>query len=195
MRVGDLYWPEWPLSLSLRNWSATSGAQIPGRAPIIFKGCRSTLLEPTRQITIIGRVQSLTPTIMAHGAAKRIGTIPYIMATWRWFLKAWILLAQQNEQALRNLKLGMFIPTLLSTLLRLLFRRSSLPPSKGSLAIYIVTYLPALFLSRYLERMGTSRRDPTTGALISPGEDLNQPGVTEWCFDILYVTCELVLLV
>lgn len=86
----------------------------------------------------------------------------------------------------------MFIPTLLSTFLRLLFRRSSLPPSKGSLAIYIVTYLPALFLSRYLERMGTSRRDPTTGALISPGEDLNQPGVTEWCFDILYVTCELI---
>lgn len=86
----------------------------------------------------------------------------------------------------------MFIPTLLSTFFRLLLRRSSLLPSKGSLAIYIVTYLPALFLSRYLERMGTSRRDPTTGALISPGEDLNQAGVTEWCFDILYVTCELV---
>jgi hypothetical protein len=102
------------------------------------------------------------------------------------------ILAQQNEQALRNLRLGMFIPTLLSTFFRLLFRRSSLPPSKGSLAIYIVTFLPALFLSRYLERMGTPRRDPTTGALISPGEDLNQPGVTEWCFDILYVTCELV---
>jgi hypothetical protein len=99
-------------------------------------------------------------------------------------------LALQNEQALRNLRLGMFIPTLLSAIFRLLFRRSSLPPSKGSLALYVVTYLPALFLSRYLERMGTTRRDPTTGALISPGEDLNQPGVTEWCFDILYVTCE-----
>jgi len=193
MRVGDLYWPGWPLSLSLRNWSATSGARKSSHN--IQRLSEYVTIEPTRQITIIGRVQSLTPTIMAHGAAKRIGTIPYIMATWRWFLKTWILLAQQNEQALRNLKLGMFIPTLLSTLLRLLFRRSSLPPSKGSLAIYIVTYLPALFLSRYLERMGTSRRDPTTGALISPGEDLNQPGVTEWCFDILYVTCELVLLV
>lgn len=101
-----------------------------------------------------------------------------------------LFLALQNEQALRNLRLGMFIPTLLSAVFRLLFRRSSLPPSKGSLALYVVTYLPALFLSRYLERMGTTRRDPTTGALISPGEDLNQPGVTEWCFDILYVTCE-----
>ena len=83
----------------------------------------------------------------------------------------------------------MFLPTLLSILLRLLFRRDSLPPSKGSLAIYVVTYLPALFLSRYLEGIGTSRRDPTTGAIISSGEDLNQPGITEWCFDILYVTC------
>ncbi|KAF8450307.1 hypothetical protein L210DRAFT_843343 [Boletus edulis BED1] len=105
---------------------------------------------------------------MAHGAAKRI--------------------AGQNEQAIRVLHLGMFLPTVLSILLRLLFRRGSLPPSKGSLAIYVVTYLPALFLSRYLESIGTSRRDPTTGAIVSSGQDLNQPGVMEWCFDILYVT-------
>ncbi|KAF9247108.1 hypothetical protein BU15DRAFT_69948 [Melanogaster broomeanus] len=105
---------------------------------------------------------------MAKGAAKRI--------------------AGQNEQTIRNLRFGMFVPTILSILLRLLFRRNSLPPSKGSLAIYVMTYLPALFLSRYLENIGTSRRDPTTGALISSGEDLSQPGVTEWCFDILYVT-------
>ncbi|KAI9574481.1 hypothetical protein HD554DRAFT_2201489 [Boletus coccyginus] len=105
---------------------------------------------------------------MAQGAAKRI--------------------AGQNEQAIRNLRLGMFLPTVLSILLRLLFRRGSLPPSMGSLAIYVMTYLPALFLSRYLESIGTSRRDPTTGAVISSGEDLNQPGTTEWCFDVLYVT-------
>ncbi|KAF8138711.1 hypothetical protein EV363DRAFT_1154807, partial [Boletus edulis] len=55
--------------------------------------------------------------------------------------------------------------------------RGSLPPSKGSLAMYVVTYLPALFLSRYLESIGTLRRDPTTGAIISSGQDLNQPGV------------------
>ncbi|KAN0097260.1 DUF788 domain containing protein [Tylopilus felleus] len=105
---------------------------------------------------------------MAQGAAKRI--------------------AGQNEQAIRTLRVGMFLPTVLSILLRLLFRRDSLPPSKGSLAVYVVTYLPALFLSRYLESIGTSRRDPTTGAIISSGEDLNQRGITEWCFDILYVT-------
>ncbi|KAG5654485.1 hypothetical protein H0H81_001984 [Sphagnurus paluster] len=97
-------------------------------------------------------------------------------------------IANQNESAVKTLKFGMLIPTVLSLLLRVLFRRDSLPPSKGSIAIYIVTFCPAFFLSNYLVKIGTTRRDPTTGTLISYGEDLNQPGVTEWCFDILYVT-------
>ena len=97
--------------------------------------------------------------------------------------------ANQNESTVKTLKLGMFLPTIISLVLRALFRRSSLPPSKGSLAIYIVTFFPAFFLSNYLVKIGTTRRDPTTGTLISYGEDLHQPGVTEWCFDILYVTC------
>ncbi|KAH7931296.1 DUF788-domain-containing protein [Leucogyrophana mollusca] len=105
---------------------------------------------------------------MAKGSAKRI--------------------AGQNEQTIKTLRLGMIVPTIISLLLRFFFRRGSLPPSKGSLALYVLTYFPALFLSRYLETMGTSRRDPTTGTLLSSGEDLSQPGVTEWCFDILYVT-------
>lgn len=83
----------------------------------------------------------------------------------------------------------MIIPTLLHIVLRFLFRRSSLPPSKGSLAIYIFTFLPTFFLTRYLEKIGTTKRD-AAGTLISSGEDLNQPGITEWCFDIIYVTCE-----
>jgi hypothetical protein len=84
----------------------------------------------------------------------------------------------------------MFVPTIISLLLRFLLRKETLPPSKGSLAIYIVTFLPAFFLSNYLIKIGTTRRDPTTGTLISYGEDLSQTGVTEWCFDILYVTCQ-----
>ncbi|KAF9468977.1 hypothetical protein BDZ94DRAFT_559265 [Collybia nuda] len=97
-------------------------------------------------------------------------------------------IANQNEVAVKTLKLGMVIPTVISLVLRFLFRRDSLPPSKGSLAIYVVTFFPAFFLSNYLVKIGTTRRDPTTGTLISYGEDLNQTGVTEWCFDILYVT-------
>ncbi|KAH9482599.1 Transmembrane protein 208-like protein [Psilocybe cubensis] len=97
-------------------------------------------------------------------------------------------IANQNESTVKTLRLGMILPTLLSLVLRFLFRKSSLPPSKGSLAIYIVTFFPAFFLSNYLIKQGSPRRDPTTGTLISSGEDLSQPGVTEWCFDILYIT-------
>jgi RsiW-degrading membrane proteinase PrsW (M82 family) len=99
------------------------------------------------------------------------------------------LVATQNEKAVRNLMLGTFIPTLLHFILRLLLRRRSLPPSKGSVAIYVITYLPTFFLVRYLEKIGTTRRD-AAGTLISSGEDLSQPGITEWCFDIIYVTCK-----
>lgn len=100
-------------------------------------------------------------------------------------------LANQNEAAIKTLKLGMIVPTIISLVLRFLLRRDTLPPSKGSLAIYIVTFFPAFFLSNYLVKIGTTRRDPLTGTLISYGEDLSQTGVTEWCFDILYVTCKL----
>jgi len=48
-------------------------------------------------------------------------------------------------------------------------------------------------LSNYLVKIGTVKRDPSTGTLMSSGEDLSQPGVTEWCFDVLYVTCEFFL--
>jgi hypothetical protein len=60
----------------------------------------------------------------------------------------------------------------------------------GSLIIYALASLPATFLARYLQNTGSPRRDALTGALISPGEDLGQPGATQLCFDVLYVTCE-----
>ena len=97
--------------------------------------------------------------------------------------------ANQNETTVKTLKLGIILPTLIHVVLRILLRRQSIPPSKGSVAIYVATFLPALFLTNYLIKIGSPRRDPTTGALISYGEDLAQPGVTEWCFDILYITC------
>ncbi|KAJ8518368.1 hypothetical protein ONZ45_g4557 [Pleurotus djamor] len=97
-------------------------------------------------------------------------------------------IANQNEATIKTLRLGMILPTVLSLLFRLLFRRSSLPPSKTSLALYIVTFVPAFFLSNYLVRIGSPRRDPTTGTLISYGEDLGQQGITEWCLDIIYIT-------
>jgi hypothetical protein len=124
---------------------------------------------------------------MANASAKRIGQISC-------FLFACLMetdhVANQNDTIVKTLKLGIILPTLIHIVLRVLLRRQSLPPSKGSVAIYVAAFLPALFLTNYLIKIGSPRRDPTTGALISYGEDLAQPGVTEWCFDILYITCE-----
>jgi len=125
---------------------------------------------------------------MANASAKRIGKclqleqVAFILTTH---------IAGQNEGTVKTLRMGMILPTIVSLLLRLLLRRASLPPSKSSLALYLATFFPAFFLSNYLIKIGTARRDPATGALISYGEDLSQAGVTEWCFDILYITCAL----
>lgn len=51
-----------------------------------------------------------------------------------------------------------------------------------------MTAIPQFVLFRHLSAVGSPRRDSTTGALIAPGEDLGAPGVTEWCFDVIYVT-------
>ncbi|KAJ7591280.1 hypothetical protein C8J56DRAFT_1136411, partial [Mycena floridula] len=101
--------------------------------------------------------------------------------------------ANQNESTVKLLRLGLIVPSVVALLFRILFRSSSLPPSLSSILLYIVISLPALFLSNHLIKTGSTRRDPTTGALISYGEDLNQAGVTEWCLDIVYITwaCQL----
>jgi len=80
----------------------------------------------------------------------------------------------------------MLIFTTLSLLFRVLLRRQSLS-SIFSILIYTLTFAPTLFLYSFLVRAGTPRRD-ASGALISPGDDLNQAGLTEWSWDIIYVT-------
>lgn len=84
----------------------------------------------------------------------------------------------------------MLVSIVLSLLLRLLFRRGSLSPMTLPFWIYALSLIPSVFLSRYLVKIGSARRDPTTGTLISSGEDLGRPGIIEWCFDVIYVTCE-----
>jgi len=124
------------------------------------------------------------PTPLRSASVRLVPPLSFSLCITIFFLPA-----HQNETTVKTLKLGMMVPTIISLVLRFLFRRSSLPPSKFSLALYVVTFFPSLFLSNYLIKIGTPRRDPTTGTLLSYGEDLNQSGVTEWCFDILYVTC------
>ncbi|CAE6407707.1 unnamed protein product [Rhizoctonia solani] len=94
--------------------------------------------------------------------------------------------AAQNEVAIRNLQMGMLIANALYWILRLLFRRPLL--AGGPTSLYILTFIPTVVLYRHLTSIGLPRKEPKTGALISPGEDLNQPGITEWCWDIIYVT-------
>ncbi|KAA1466107.1 DUF788-domain-containing protein [Dentipellis sp. KUC8613] len=100
-------------------------------------------------------------------------------------------IASQNEAATKNLLYGQAISNLLALVVRLLFKRSNLFSAK-IIFFYGVSLAISQFLYQRLVRMGTPKRD-SAGALISPGDDLNQPGVTEWLFDILYIAwaCQL----
>ncbi|KAH9938454.1 uncharacterized protein B0H18DRAFT_1205689 [Fomitopsis serialis] len=88
--------------------------------------------------------------------------------------------AQQNAETIKNMNLGMLLTGALSLLLRILFRKGTLSPTRISFWLLVLSYVPSIFLSRYLERIGSPKRDPTTGTLISSGEDLGRPGVIEY---------------
>jgi len=81
--------------------------------------------------------------------------------------------------------LGNFLPLLI----RVLFQWQAFRQSKKAIVLYCISAALSQFLYRYLKKMGTPRRD-STGGLVSPGDDLNQPGMTEWIFDVLYISCE-----
>lgn len=72
-------------------------------------------------------------------------------------------------------------------ILRVLNPWKTFPPTFYQTLVYIVTLLPTLFLYQLLHSMGTPRRD-ASGTLISFGEDLNQPGLMELYWDVIYVT-------
>ena len=81
----------------------------------------------------------------------------------------------------------MLIAPLLALLFRFFLRRSIIP-SKTSSVLHVLTAVPLVILYKHLYSIGSPRRDPITGALIGSGEDLNMSGITEWCWDIVYVT-------
>ena len=123
---------------------------------------------------------------MANASAKRTGMFPYFSSTPTAMLTR--PPAQQNAEAIKNLRLGLLVSCALSLLLRILFRRSALRPTTPAFWMYALSLVPSIFLSRYLERIGSPRRDPTTGALLAAGEDLSRPGIIEWAFDVVYIT-------
>ena len=95
-------------------------------------------------------------------------------------------IAAQNEKAIRNLRLGMVICTGLSLTIRLLLRRHTIY-AVFSFMVYVLTLVPSILLYFFLVRSGTPRRD-ASGLLLFPGDDLNQAGLTDWSWDIIYVT-------
>lgn len=84
---------------------------------------------------------------------------------------------------------GHLLGNLLPLLIRILFRWQASQQSKKAIVLYCGSAALSQFLYQQLKRMGTPRRD-STGNLVSPGDDLNQPGMTEWTFDVLYISCE-----
>jgi SRP-independent targeting protein 2/TMEM208 len=95
-------------------------------------------------------------------------------------------IAAQNERAIRNLRVGMIVCMGLSITIRLFLRRYTFS-SILSIMVYVTTLAPSMLLYSFLVRAGTPRRN-ASGMLLSPGDDLNQPGLTDWSWDIIYVT-------
>ncbi|KZS98006.1 DUF788-domain-containing protein [Sistotremastrum niveocremeum HHB9708] len=95
--------------------------------------------------------------------------------------------AAQNEAALKTLRISMLSCTAFSLVVRLFFIRRSWPPSFFSIVFLAVTHVPSTLLYNYLVNLGSPRRDQS-GQLLGSGGDLSQSGLTEYAFDILYVT-------
>ena len=96
--------------------------------------------------------------------------------------------ASQNEAALKNLLYGQILANLVPFLVRLLYRALGRGTSiKIWILSAIATGISQLIYGR-LAALGKPRRD-ANGMVVSAGADLNQPGVTEWMFDVLYISC------
>ncbi|KAK3302532.1 uncharacterized protein B0T15DRAFT_403741 [Chaetomium strumarium] len=96
--------------------------------------------------------------------------------------------AKSNSAALNNLHIGSLIVNGLFLLLHLVFR-------SRSLLLWFILSLPSFLCQFTLERTGRPSYDPETKALKSSGEDLAAPGLTEYMFDVIWVTWATALLV
>ncbi|KAK9369376.1 hypothetical protein V1509DRAFT_620606 [Lipomyces kononenkoae] len=90
--------------------------------------------------------------------------------------------AQANLTAIKNLHTVSAIINALYIISYLLFRRP------GSIKSYLILSLPAWIIEYQLDKIGRPRYSQQNGSLISAGEDLNQAGLTELLWDIVYVT-------
>ena len=125
--------------------------------------------------------------VMANASAKKTGL--YIVSPPSdppFLLTQCFSSASQNEAAIQNLFYGQLLSHLLPLVVRWLLKTHT---TKKVVFFFTFSFIVSQFIYHRLVKMGTPKRD-SIGQLISSGEDLNQPGVTEWMFDVLYVACE-----
>ncbi|KAI0481548.1 hypothetical protein F4859DRAFT_424358 [Xylaria cf. heliscus] len=96
--------------------------------------------------------------------------------------------AKGNAAILKNLHIGTLIVNAAFILSNLLFKRRSL-------LLYVLYSIPSVICEVILESTGRPKYDASTNALKTAGEDLSAPGLTEYMFDIVWVTWGCMVLV
>ncbi|EPE27977.1 hypothetical protein GLAREA_04768 [Glarea lozoyensis ATCC 20868] len=89
--------------------------------------------------------------------------------------------AKANTASLNSLHIGTLSVHAIFLLFNLLFRRRSI-------LVYIILSVPSLIAEFILESTGRPKYDPSTKALKNSGEDLAAPGLTEYMFDVIWIT-------
>lgn len=89
--------------------------------------------------------------------------------------------AKSNAASLNSLHIGSLTVNVFFILFSLLFKRRSL-------LAYFLFSIPALISEFILESSGRPKYDATSKALKTAGEDLAAPGLTEYLFDVVWVT-------
>ncbi|POS73382.1 hypothetical protein DHEL01_v208232 [Diaporthe helianthi] len=89
--------------------------------------------------------------------------------------------AKSNAESLKGLHIG-------AATVNGLFLLWTLLISSRSLWVYVLLSIPSFACEFALEKAGRPSFDPSTGALRSSGEDLSAPGLTEYMWDVVWVT-------
>ncbi|CAK7245554.1 MAG: hypothetical protein STHCBS139747_007138 [Sporothrix thermara] len=96
--------------------------------------------------------------------------------------------AKSNAATLNSLHIGALIVNAVFLLFCVVFR-------SRSLVAWLLMSMPAFLCQYMIERAGRPRFDAQTGVLRSSGEDLAAAGLTEYMFDVVWVTWGVELLV
>lgn len=97
--------------------------------------------------------------------------------------------AKSNAAALNNLHIG-------AAAVNGLFLAWHFFVRSRSLLTFVLLSLPSFICQFALERSGRPKFDPATGALRSSGEDLAASGLTEYMWDVVWVTwaCQILVI-